>query len=80
MQREKNVSGRGYKFGVTERKVSLMGRESRIIQGFVNQIKEFEIYSKEALLRAMRSYLSQKAAAEVGTSLEGVQMVELEKE
>lgn len=57
-----------------------MGRESRIIQGFVNQIKEFEIYSKEALLRAMRSYLSQKAAAEVGTSLEGVQMVELEKE
>lgn len=33
----------------TERKVSLMGRESQFIQGFVDQEKEFEIYSKETL-------------------------------
>lgn len=47
------------------RKISLTGRESQILQGFVNQEKEFGFYSKEALLRVMRSPLSQKAAAEV---------------
>lgn len=54
----------------TERKVNLMRRESQIIQEFVNQEKEFGFYSKEALLRAMRRYFSQKSAAEVGM-LEG---------
>lgn len=69
--REKSIPSRGYKFGVLwNRKVNLMWRESQIIQGFVNQEKEFGLYSKEALLRAMRRYFSQKGAAEVGI-LEG---------
>lgn len=46
--------------------------ESQIMQGFVNQEKEFGFYFKEALLRAMRSRLSQKTAAEVETILKGV--------
>lgn len=47
----------------TERKISLMGREGQIRQGFVNQEKEYVYYySKEALSRAMRSHSSQKAA------------------
>lgn len=63
---EKSIPGRGYKFDVSRnRKISLMGRESRILQGFVNQEKEFGFYSKEALLRVMSGHLSQKAAAEV---------------
>lgn len=52
----------------TERKINLIGRDSQIIQGFVNQEIEF-FYSKEALLRAMGSHPSQKAATEVGSIL-----------
>lgn len=33
----------------TETKISLMGREGQIMQGVVNQEKEFVFYSKEAL-------------------------------
>ena len=67
-----NTPGRGYKFGVSwNRKISLMGTESQIMQGFVKQEMEFGFYSKEAFLRAMRSYLSQKGAGKVGTILQG---------
>lgn len=53
----------------TERKISLIGREGQIIQGFINQEIEFGFYSQEALSRTMRSHPSQKAVAEVRSIL-----------
>lgn len=57
-RRDFQVEGTSLVCQGTERKISLIGREGQIIQGFVNQEIEFGFYSKAALSRAMRSHPS----------------------